>query len=487
MKSKLKRRILLQHHFKALALIVVMLLQSPAFGAGTGDNAPNKCSSSDINYLVTKIVSNGACVAITDKIQVDFDVEIWGNPTRYNLAVGYTNAGDSLLQEVTCLHTGIDIDTAGCSDYGGTGTTTNPFVTKSSFNLGCDLDGNLLVDPLVGVDFYVSFDANSGGTNAEITSPKCLLQEGTVFPTAPVKLQLLKVVTNDSGGSASATDWNLSAIQVGGTSSLNGVSGIASNSLPSGDYTLSESGASGYTLDSITCAGGTFDAASSVLTLAPEDSVTCTFNNNDDLVPQTKASLTLVKTVINNNGGNAIPDDFQLAIDGTQVLSGVATIVTAGVDLIISEEAFGSYSSGNWNCTDSTGLTSGLPTSGIASGTTVNLAGGATVICSIENDDIANNKEVDLSVQKSVSTTSPSIGDVITFTNYVENSGPDTATEVIVTDVIPAGFAYVANSISGGDIRVDADPSGVGLQWTIHSISAGASNNLTFQAIVLAP
>ena len=476
----------LRPHVIALAGVISTVI-SPnhsAFAAGAGDSAPKKCSATDVEYTITNIVPSGACLVISDTITVDFDVNIFGNPQRYNMAVGYTNAGDNILQDVACLDTGIDIDGVGCEDYDGSGTAAVPHIASSTFNVSCDLDGNLLVDPLVGVDFYVSFDANTGGTVAEITSPKCLLQGGNSFPLAPAQLQLNKSVINDNGGSAAIADWILTANMGAGSTVLSGSDGVSSSTLPAGDYILSETGPAGYVLDSIVCSGATYDAATSTLTLEPGQDASCVFNNNDDIVvPPTSTSLTLVKTIVNDNGGTAIVEDFDIAIDGVEVVSGVSNTVAAGVPILISELDLPAYGEGTWNCIDSTGLTTALPTAGLATGTTLNLTAGSNVVCSIENNDLG----VDLSIVKTVSNTNPSIGEVVVFNLEVANAGPDDATDVVVTDVLPAGFAYVAGSAAGGDSIVDADPQGAGLIWNINSVLNGASALLSFQAELLAP
>ena len=451
--------------------------------AGTGDSAPKKCTASDVEYTVTDVVPTGVCSVITDTINVGFNVNIWGNPQRYNLAVGYTNSGDNILQDVSCLNTGIDLDSVGCEDYNGSGTVAAPLVAQSSFDVSCDLDGDLLVDPLVGVDFYISFDASSGGTIPEITSPKCLEQAGTTFPLLPAKLQLNKSVINDSGGSASVTDWILTAAQVGGTLNLSGTDGVADNTLPAGNYLLSETGPSQYTLDSISCTGAAFDPATAILTLGAGDNAQCEFVNNDAVVIPGTSTLSLVKTVVNDNGGSATLSDFDLFIDGVVVASGATVPVSANVDIQISELDLPAYNEGTWNCVDNNAVTSGLPTNGLATGTVVNLASGAEVVCTIENND----KGVDLSVVKSVDNNAPSVGDDIQFELLVANAGPDEATDVSVVDILPAGFSYVAGSISGADSSSDTDPTGVGLQWTINSLLANDSTVLQFTATVIGP
>ena len=64
-------------------------------------------------------------------------------------------------------------------------------------------------------------------------------------------------------------------------------------------------------------------------------------------------------------------------------------------------------------------------------------------------DDEANvvvvPEQADLELSKSVSDAAPNVGDTVTFTVSVTNQGPDAATNVSVTDVLPNGFIYVDN------------------------------------------
>jgi uncharacterized repeat protein (TIGR01451 family) len=104
-------------------------------------------------------------------------------------------------------------------------------------------------------------------------------------------------------------------------------------------------------------------------------------------------------------------------------------------------------------------------------------------------DDEANTTssplEADVSLVKTVSDPTPNVGDSVTFTIAVTNGGPDPATNVEVTDVLPAGYTYVAASIAGGDAQDDA--AAPTLEWTIASLASAASTNLTFTATVLGP
>jgi uncharacterized repeat protein (TIGR01451 family) len=54
--------------------------------------------------------------------------------------------------------------------------------------------------------------------------------------------------------------------------------------------------------------------------------------------------------------------------------------------------------------------------------------------------------EADLAILKSVSDSKPNNGDTITYTVKVANTGPDTATGVFVTDVLPGGLTFDSSS-----------------------------------------
>lgn len=189
------------------------------------------------------------------------------------------------------------------------------------------------------------------------------------------------------------------------------------------------------------------------------------------------AQLTLIKKVVNDNGGTAVVSDFKLGTSGPASISGFTgdpsiTDVTVGPGVFTLLESGPSAYTGTWSCAE-----------GSLVGTTLTLTAGDEAVCTLTNDD----KGVDLEVLKTVSDLSPNVGDLVTFSIEVTNNGPDTATDVNIVDVVKPGFVYVAGSIAGGTIRVDSSPSGSGLDWTVASIAVGASEILTFKATVSPP
>ena len=87
----------------------------------------------------------------------------------------------------------------------------------------------------------------------------------------------------------------------------------------------------------------------------------------------------------------------------------------------------------------------------------------------------------DLSVSKSVSNATPNVGDQITFTVTLSDQGPDAATNVQVTDLLPAGLTLLSATPSQGTYT-----SGSGM-WTVGTVSTGVSQTLIINALVASP
>ena len=66
------------------------------------------------------------------------------------------------------------------------------------------------------------------------------------------------------------------------------------------------------------------------MVLGLDEDVTCIITN-DDIAP----TITLYKEVINNNGGEAGPNDFGLTVGGNSVESGVPVSVQANTPIAL--------------------------------------------------------------------------------------------------------------------------------------------------------
>ncbi|MHB9093001.1 MAG: hypothetical protein ACYC7H_16450, partial [Chloroflexota bacterium] len=168
------------------------------------------------------------------------------------------------------------------------------------------IDGTTGATTIPGSPYHVALDAVDG---TAIGSRDNQMQSNAII--LPTTLKLVKTVTNDNGGTAVPDDWTLSAAAASPTdlnfSNLGG-SGTFQNVHFGVGYVLSESAKAGYTAGNWLC-DKTGVLSGSTVTLAMGDAVTCTITN-DDIGP----TLTLVKTVVNDNGGTKVVSDFPLFI-----------------------------------------------------------------------------------------------------------------------------------------------------------------------------
>ncbi len=91
----------------------------------------------------------------------------------------------------------------------------------------------------------------------------------------------------------------------------------------------------------------------------------------------------------------------------------------------------------------------------------------------------APNAVLDLSLTKTVDNPTPGVGQTVDFTITVDNAGSfSDATGVVVTDLLPAGYAHVSDDSAGAYVP------GTGI-WSVGAIPAGTGRSLTITATVL--
>ncbi|MBD2167168.1 DUF11 domain-containing protein [Calothrix membranacea FACHB-236] len=88
-------------------------------------------------------------------------------------------------------------------------------------------------------------------------------------------------------------------------------------------------------------------------------------------------------------------------------------------------------------------------------------------------------KQADLSLSQKISDKSLFVGDEVTFTLKLKNSGPANATGVKIQDLLPSGFSFI-----GAKASVGKYDSTTGI-WDVGSIKSGRNVTLTLKATVL--
>jgi len=89
--------------------------------------------------------------------------------------------------------------------------------------------------------------------------------------------------------------------------------------------------------------------------------------------------------------------------------------------------------------------------------------------------------DADVAVSKIVTPTAPLVGDTVTMFVSVLNNGPNGASGVVITDVLPAGLTFVSASPQQGSY---VPSSG---QWQVGDLQNGANATLTITALVAQP
>jgi uncharacterized repeat protein (TIGR01451 family) len=229
-------------------------------------------------------------------------------------------------------------------------TESGPSGYTSSFSGDCDLQGNFSL--VVGDPVRT-----------------CTLTNDDIAPT----LTLGKEVVNDNGGNEDDGDWVLYA-DGSDRSFYNWGPVVGPNQIMAGvEYTLTESDNNpGYLASSWVCTGGGTQVGNKI-TLTLDEDVICTITN-DDIAP----TITLIKDVSNDNGGDANPDDFNLTVGGVSVLSGSTTTVDANTSISLNETVLEGY--------DFVDITGDSKCPSVLGGS-LTLDEGENITCTIHNDD----------------------------------------------------------------------------------------------------
>jgi hypothetical protein len=325
----------------------------------------------------------------------------------------------------------------------GTYTVTEGLNGMYAVSIACnDQTGNTIVDDSsrsVSIDLAQGEDITCTFINT--------LKTGT--------LRVIKHVVNDNGGTKTASDFNLH-VKSGDTDvqespSVGSETGTV-YTLNEGTYVVSEdSPPDGY---SLTGYSGECDSNGAVVVVANQEKV-CTITN-DDQAP----SLTLVKEVTNDNGGQAVPSNWTLTASGATGFSGAGPSVSNGASFDagvynLSESGPSGYLPSDWVCVGGTQNDSDTVTVGL----------GQDVTCTISNDDIAPKLKLVkvVTVDNGGSAVSAdwdltASGSVLGFTDTGDSAVFHTVqagVEYTLSESGPEGYTASAWGCTGGTLNID--------------------------------
>jgi uncharacterized repeat protein (TIGR01451 family) len=328
-----------------------------------------------------------------------------------------------------------------------------------------------------------------------------------------VDLTIAKTVSNSTPNVGTNDTFTVTLSNLAGYSGATGVT--VSDLLPSGITLVSATPSQGtyssgiWTVGSLASGSsatmvvvGTVTAAGFPSSPTPSETNTATITavSQPDVNPVTSASvtinpqevdLTIAKTVSNSTPNVGTNDTFTVTLSNLAGYSGamgvsVSDLLPAGITLVSATPSQGTYSGGIWTVGS---LASGSSATMVVVGT-VTAAGfpssptpsetNTATITAVSQTDVntvksasvtVNPQEVDLTIAKTVSNSTPNVGTNDTFTVTLSNlAGYSTATGVTVTDVLPTGITLVSDTPSQGTYS-----SGV---WNVGSLAAGSTVTL---------
>ena len=209
-----------------------------------------------------------------------------------------------------------------------------------------------------------------------------------------------------------------------------------------------------------------------------------------------EADLAVSKSVDNGTPteGEAITYTVAVTNNGPEAASGVEITdnLPAGLTFQSSSASQGTYAGGIWSVGSlALGSTATLTiTANVNAGTAGQIITNTAAVSALnETDPVGSNdsaaasilvqaapQQADLAVSKTVDNPTPTEGDVITYTITVNNNGPQGATGVEITDVLPTGVTFQSSTATQG--------SYAGGIWTVGALADSAMATLDITATV---
>jgi uncharacterized repeat protein (TIGR01451 family) len=411
-----------------------------------------------------------------------------GAPVPYTLTV--TNSGPAPATAVVVtdvLPVGLSFvsSTPACTAVGQTVTCALGVIAAGA-SVTIDL-ATRAADP------FPSTDVAPDGTvvnQATVTSPATNCPAGSTDPGCsaavplPVltRLTLIKVVINDSGGTAVATDWTLTAEGPATISGTTGDPAITNAPVPPGTYDLSESGPAEYVPTDLTCDGGVQVGAS--ITLALGERATCTVTNDDIgaqitmvktsgvnvIAPGAQVPYTLTVTNVSQATARSVVVKDQLpegltfvsspdscTANATQLVVcnagdlGPGAQVALGIVTLAANPFPGAAVDANGQVPNTATLTS-PDTNCPPLGRAIPSTSSGIVAMQATAEDCSSTDLLSLlptiAIKKTSTATEITPGATVPYEITVTNTGPVAARDVVVTDTLPLGLSFVSSTPS---------------------------------------
>lgn len=462
----------------------------------TVDNAtPNRNQNVTFTVGLSNVGTNGATnVAVQDLLPAGLTF-VSSNPAlgSYNSTTGLWTVGSLAAAATTSLQivasvvtNGDKINTAQVSAADQTDVDSTP----GNNNAAEDDQSSVTVTPRVAdLRLAKTVDDATPDRNQNVTFTLTVTNDGPAAASSVAVADLLPAgltfvsSTPSQGTYVSNTGvWTVGAIANGANATLQIVATTTTSAVKTNTAQISATDQFDSDSTPNNSLAGEDDQASVVVTPNVADlSVAKTVN---DTTPDRNDNITFTVTL--NNAGPAAATNVS-----------VSDLLPTGLTFVSSTPSQGTYNNTTGTWTVGTVNAAQSPTLLIVAtvvGSTV-LTNSAQVSASdtFDNDSTPGNSVVgeddqasvdvipnvaDLSVLKTVNNAAPDLNQNVTFTVTVANAGPATATNVSVTDILPATLTFVSATPSQGTYT---NTTGV---WTVGTVNNAASASLQITATV---
>ncbi|MFO0868385.1 MAG: DUF11 domain-containing protein [Pirellulales bacterium] len=439
------------------------------------DNTPDK--NQNVTFTVTA-TNNGPAAAtgvtLTDLLPagLTFVSATPSGSTTFNSATGLWtigalgNTAGNNSATLTIVATVVASNTI-------TNTASLSAVNQFDTNSQNDSDSETLTPNQLDLAVLKTVDDNTPDKNQNVTFTVTVTNNG---PTAASGVQITDQIP-------SGLTFVSATPSVGTYSSATGLWTLGALSNTAGQNTA--------TLQIVATVTGTTAITNTASLTAIDQFDTNTANNQDsETVTPNVLDLAVAKTVDDNTPDKNQNVTFTVTVtnNGPSTATGVQITdqLPSGLTFVSATPSVGSYSSatGVWTL-GALNSTAGQNTATLQLVATVTAASTITNTATLSavnqtDTNTANNQasavvtpnQADLAITKTVSPTTAGVNQETVFTLTIQNNGPANATNVQVTDVLPAGLTFVGvDSATSGTYN---NTTGI---WTVGSLSATAGQN----------